>query len=295
VTTDASTPARPAVHASGYAARDVARLLGLTVTQISAYVRAGCITPRRGPRGEYRFGFQDLVLLRTARDLMDRLPARRVHRALLELKRQLPQGRQLTAVRLSAVGDQVVVQDGSTAWNPESGQAELNLDVASFANDVAPLARRAAQAAREQAESLDADDWYRLGCDLEPCDVDQALDAYRRALALAPDHADVHMNLGRLLHEAGRLEEAEAHYRQALDARPEDATAAFNLGVALEDSRRPHAAAQAYARAIAADPEALDAHYNLARLWERLGQPHRALRHWQAYRKLASSGSGTTP
>ena len=76
------------------------------------------------------------------------------------------------------------------------------------------------RAAREQAESLDADDWYRLGCDLEPCDVDQALDAYRRALALAPDHADVHMNLGRLLHEAGRLEEAEAHYRQALDARP---------------------------------------------------------------------------
>jgi tetratricopeptide (TPR) repeat protein len=57
----------------------------------------------------------------------------------------------------------------------------------------------------------------------------------------------------------------------------------------LEDSRRPHAAAAAYERAIASDPESADAHYNLARLRERLGEPHRALRHWQAYRKLAGS------
>jgi tetratricopeptide (TPR) repeat protein len=287
VTTAAPPPPKPAAHASGYAARDVARLLGLSVTQIAGYVRAGCITPRRGPRGEYRFGFQDLVLLRTARDLMERMPARRVHRALLELKRQLPEGRQLTAVRLTAEGDDIVVRDGTAAWNPESGQAVLNLDVASFASAVAPLARQAAQAARESGDALDADDWYRLGCDLEPCDVGQALEAYQRALALAPGHPDAHLNLGRLLHETGRVEEAEGHYRRALESRPGDATAAFNLGVALEDSRRPHAAAAAYEQAIASDPEYADAHYNLARLWERLGEPHTALRHWQAYRRLA--------
>jgi tetratricopeptide (TPR) repeat protein len=212
---------------------------------------------------------------------------RRVHQALLQLRDQLPAGRQLTALRLTAEGDDIVVRDGAAAWNPVSGQVVLDLDVASLAHAVGPLARRAAEAARESADDMDADDWYRLGCDLEPCDAAQALDAYGRALELAPDHADAHLNLGRLLHEAGRVTEAEAHYRRALEARPSDATAAFNLGVALEDSRRPHAAAAAYEQALAADSGYADAHFNLARLWERLGEPHKALRHLQAYRRLA--------
>jgi tetratricopeptide (TPR) repeat protein len=292
VSTSASAPAGLR-YSSGYAARDVARLIGLTVPQIMGYVRAGCIAPRRGARREYRFSFQDLVLLRTARELMERMPARRVHRALCRLREQLPTGRQLTALRITAEGEAIVARDGAAAWNPESGQAVLDLDVASLATQVAPLARQAAEAAREAEEELDAEDWFRMGCDLEPCDPDQAQDAYRRALALDPEHADARLNLGRLLHEAGRIVEAEAQYRRALDARPGDATAAFNLGVALEDLRRPQPAVDAYERAIESDPDYADAHYNLARLWERLGEPQRALRHFQAYRRLAGAGLRT--
>ena len=287
--TTAVPTSKPSAYASGYAARDVARLLGLTVPQIVGCVRAGCITPRRGPRREYRFSFQDLVLLRTAKDLLERLPARRVHRALRKLKSQLPAGRQLTAVRLTAEGDDVVVRDGATAWNPESGQAVLDLDVASLAHAVAPLAREAAAAAREAANEMDAEDWYRLGCDLEPCDAAQALDAYRRAVDLAPAHADAHLNLGRLLHEAGEVAEAESHYRRALEARPGDATAAFNLGVALEDLRMPEEAILAYRTALAADEDCADAHYNLAQLYQARGEGPAALRHLRTYRKLVQA------
>src|SRR5262245_3348107 len=180
---DRSTLVRPAAYTSGYPARDVARLLGLTVPQISALVRAGCLSPERGPGGELRFSFQDLVLLRAAKDLIARMPARRVHRALMKLREQLPAGRQLAALRLSADGEEIVVHDGATAWNPESGQAMLDLDVRALATAVAPLARQAADAAGE-SEGMDAEDWFRVGCDLEPVDTDRALDAYRRALEL---------------------------------------------------------------------------------------------------------------
>ena len=294
MTTASSTPHKPAPYASGYPARDVARLLGLTSPQIAGLVRAGCVTPRRGPRREFRFSFQDLVLLRTAKDLFAGMPPRRVHRALLRLRDQLPAGRQLAALRLTAAGEDIVVRDGAAAWNPESGQAVLDFDVASLASAVAPLARRAAEAAQQSPQGMDADDWFQLGCDLEPCDATQALEAYRRAVALAPDHADAHLNLGRLLHEAGAFAEAETHYRRALEARPDEVTAAFNLGVALEDLRRPHAAAAAYQQALASDPDYADAHFNLARLWERLGEPHKALRHLQAYRQLSGAEPART-
>jgi tetratricopeptide (TPR) repeat protein len=282
---DSSSTVRAATYASGYPARDVSRLLGLTLPQISALVRAGCLSPQRGPDGQHRFSFQDLVLLRAAKDLIDRMPARRVQRALMKLREHLPAGRQLAALRLTAEGEDIVVRDGATAWNPVSGQAVLDLDVATFANAVAPLARQAADAARE-SDGMDAEDWFRLGIDLEPVEPEQALEAYEKALELTPDHADAHLNLGCLLHEEGQHAAAEAHYRAALAARPDDATAAFNLGVVLEDLRRPHAAAAAYEQALESDESFADAHYNLSRLWERLGQPHKAIRHLQAFRRL---------
>ena len=35
---------------SGYGAREVAKMLGLSVGQVRAYVRAGFLDPTRGPR-----------------------------------------------------------------------------------------------------------------------------------------------------------------------------------------------------------------------------------------------------
>jgi tetratricopeptide (TPR) repeat protein len=288
---DSATATRSTGFSAGYAAREVSRLAGLSVRQILTFVRSGCVHPRRGPRREYRFSFQDLVLLRTARELLATMPARRVHRALRRLQESLPTGRQLAAVRLTAVGDEIVVREGATAWAPESGQAVLDLDVATLAHEVAPLARQAAEDALQSEDSLSAEDWYLLGCDLELCEPDQAFEAYRRAIGCEPTHADAHLNLGRLLHEAGRVRDAEAHYRRALAGRPGDATAAYNLGVALEDLGRGREAEEAYESALASDPENADAHFNLSRLCERLGQPQRALRHLQAYRGLVASPS----
>jgi tetratricopeptide (TPR) repeat protein len=249
---------------NGYTAEEAARLLDLPVGRVYDYVRAEFLEPRRGPRGEYRFTFQELVLLRTAKELSQRLSPRKVKRALANLRQQLPRGRDLAGVRISADGENVLVRDGDSTWIPESGQTLLDFHVAELATSVAPLAQRAAQVA-------------------------QARDAYGRAVKLNPRHVDAHVNMGRLQHEAGQLRAAESHYRSALQIEPEDATAAYNLGVLLEDAGRPQEALQAYLQAIGADPEYADAHFNVAHLYEERGQKQETVRHLQIYRRLESS------
>src|SRR6185436_13786793 len=117
-------------------------------------VRAGFIEPRIGPRREHRYTFQDLVVLRTAKALLEEFPPRRVKRAIARLREQLPQGRGLAAVRITAEGEDIVVRDGAGVWKPESGQALLDFEVATLVQRVAPLARRAADAAQSAAPEL---------------------------------------------------------------------------------------------------------------------------------------------
>ncbi|HEX5759095.1 MAG TPA: tetratricopeptide repeat protein [Thermoanaerobaculia bacterium] len=270
----------------GYTTRDVARLLGASEERVRSFVRAGFLEPRRGAHGGYLFSFQDLVVLRAAQGLLDGgVPPRRVRRALARLQEQLPRGRSLATVRIAAEGGAIVVRAGGEAWIAESGQQVLDFEVAPLAAAAAPFSERSYAAARERGD-LEDDDWYDVACELEVTAPDAAKDAYRRALALDPEHPDAHLNLGRLLHEEGDAAGAAAHYRRALAARPGDVTASFNLGVALQDLDLPREAIAAYEQALAGDPTCMDAHYNLAGLHEELGEAAEAIRHLSAYKKL---------
>jgi len=271
----------------GYTTEDVAKLIGLSAARVRAFARDGFLTPGRGGRGELLFSFQDLVILRTAKGLVAaRIPARRIRTALRRLREQLPRGRSLAELRITAEGGRIVVQDGSEAWNPESDQIQLDFTVADLATRARPLARRAAAVARRAEQTMDAEDWYELGLELEAVDPVEARDAYRRALELDVHHADARVNLGRLLYEGGLVTEAERHYRLALRDAPDHATAAFNLGIVLEDLDRPADAIEAYRLALQADARNADAHYNIARLYEGVGKRAAAMRHYSAYRRL---------
>jgi tetratricopeptide (TPR) repeat protein len=89
-----------------------------------------------------------------------------------------------------------------------------------------------------------------------------------------------------LLHELGRMQEAETVYTEGLAACGVDGTLLFNLAVLLEDMQRIDDAAGAYRAALAAAPDLADAHFNLARLCEARGLRQDAVRHLSAFRKL---------
>jgi hypothetical protein len=73
-----------------YSVQDVERVLRLSRSTIKGLIDGGFVKPERGPRRQYRFSFQDLIVLRTARALTQaKIPARR-GRALEDLRITCP-------------------------------------------------------------------------------------------------------------------------------------------------------------------------------------------------------------
>src|SRR5579872_4714872 len=113
-----------------YNVRDVERVLQLSRSTIRGLIQVGFVTPERGSRREYRFSFRDLIVLRTARALIDaKVPRKRIHRSLEDLRRHLPEAMPLSGLSICAVGDRVVVRDGQHRWQADTGQYLLGLDV----------------------------------------------------------------------------------------------------------------------------------------------------------------------
>lgn len=275
---------------SGYATRDVAALLGLSVAQVRSYIRDGFLSPAQGPRGEYRFSFQDLILLRTAKGLHTaKVPRRRIRLALQKLYQQLPEGKPLTGVRITAQDHKVVVRDGHELWDPASGQILLDFDVAELQREASTLVPVTDSRAKKRKEPSTAETWLAEGIELEEDDPEGAIEAYRRALDLDPDLPDVWLNLGRLLHEQGEVAEAEQCYRKAVALLPKEPVAVFDLGVALQDQERFAEAAAAYEQALALDDSFADAHFNLSAVYEALGDRQAAFRHLKTYKALTGS------
>jgi len=269
-----------------FTTREVAKILDLPEERIRSCIRAGLLRPDRGSGRQFRFTFQDLLLLKTTKGLLDsRVPAKRIRRLLASLKRQLPDDRQLSSLTIYADGRRVVAWDGSARWQPDSGQFLFNFEV----NRVAEQVVLPVGASEMAAPALTAKQWFDLACELEATSPEEARRAYHQALELDPALADAHVNLGRLYHEAKEPARAEAHYRAALEHAPGDPIAYFNLGVLLEDGRRADQAVRAYKQAIARDPGFADAHYNLGRLFENLGRRSEAIHHLRLARKLYSA------
>ncbi|HXZ60020.1 MAG TPA: tetratricopeptide repeat protein [Steroidobacteraceae bacterium] len=271
-----------------YSVRDVQRVLRLSPAITRSLIRAGFVKPARGPRRAYRLSFQDLIVLRTARALIDaRVPAKRIRRSLERLRRELPASVPLSGLAISAVGDRVVVRDGESRWQADSGQYLLGLDVTLEDGVLQVVEHKPAESAAAQVPQA-ARDWFTEGLTLENTDPSGAVAAYRQAADENPHHAAAWINLGRLLHVLGRTAEAEAIYRGALGHVGPDPLLLYNQAVLLEDVGKTDAALDAYRAALAGDRNLADCHYNLARLYESLGKQQHAIRHLGEYRRLMS-------
>lgn len=282
-----------AVGKDSFTLKDIEGKFGVSRGTVASLTRAGLLEPAKGSRGERKFSFQDVVLIRTADSLKKaNVPPRRVTRALQRLK-AWSQDRPLSGVRIAAVGNGVVVSEPHRQWEVETGQLVMELQP-SRSQPGAVLSIQSARKAEDRADDhadvgtdagSDAGTWFQLGCQLEAQDMRKAEQAYRRAIAIAPDYADPYLNLGCLLTEAGRVQEAEALYRDAVAAIGDEPLLHFNLGVTLEDLERYEDALRSYHRCIDIAPDMADAHFNAARLHEQLGDAHRAIRHFNQYRK----------
>jgi tetratricopeptide (TPR) repeat protein len=263
-------------------------------------VRLGFVRPSRGPRRQYLFSFQDLIILRAARALMAaNIPRRRIRNSLGQLRERLPEAMPLSGLAICAVGDRVVVREGTNHWQADDGQYLLGLDVSVQNGTLRVIEHRQRAAAPAAAATVDNGpdavnrpvstyEWFGEAMRLESIGDPGAADAYASAAEADPSNAAAWINWGRLLHEKGEPRAAERVYRRGLEQCAADSFLLFNLGVALEDLGDKDGAVAAYHAAISEDPNFADCHYNLARLYESAGKTQHAIRHLGQYRRLVT-------
>ena len=96
--------------------------------------------------------------------------------------------------------------------------------------------------------------------------TEQAIGAFRQALALEPNRADFVYNLGNCYSDAGDLGRAIVCYRQALQKDPGYADAANNLGKAFKEQGLLSAAVVLFRHTLKLQPSHAFAIYNLSEL-----------------------------
>ncbi len=213
-----------------FGVREVEKLLRLPRRTIHGLVKAGFVSPARGPGQTYRFSFQDLIVLRTAQALAAaNVPAKRITRSLKELRRHLPASMPLSGLSIGAVGDRVVVKEGASRWQAESGQYLL-----AFEGDPAAGQLKVMQRERDNVED-EIDRGYGLH---EAGKLAEAEAVYREALDTWGPDALVFYNLGVLLEDLGRKPEALQAYQAALGADPYMADCHYNLALLFDELGR---------------------------------------------------------
>lgn len=119
---------------------------------------------------------------------------------------------------------------------------------------------------------------------------DEAVHQYREAIRRIRETGEQwpwpFVNLGILLKNQGRIDEAEALFNEALKADPAFAPALYHLGTVLEGRDRTAEAVQALVRAVAANPAYAEPHFALARIYRRQGRTAEADAELATFKRL---------
>jgi len=138
----------------------------------------------------------------------------------------------LSGLSIGAVGDRVVVKEGSSRWQAESGQYLLAFEGDPIAGDLKVI---------EKLESIEAQ--IDRGYDLhEAGRLKEAEVVYRNALKTWGADPLLLYNLGVLLEDLGRKAEALESYQAALRGDPRMADCHYNLALLCERLSRPQEA-----------------------------------------------------
>jgi tetratricopeptide (TPR) repeat protein len=270
-----------------YTRKEAGRISGVNAARLRYWERLQLVRPK-ARWGERFYSFGDLVALGTLKRLTgNRIPARRVRRAIELVEQQFGQAPlPLEALRLLEQGrDVLVVPPGIPhPFNPFKQQWALP-----FESSLTPTKPHTltAPTPEELFESA-------LDCEAEPEYLPEAVRNYRRALEMAPDWIEAHINLGVALYQMGKAEEARAEFLSAVQVDPLNGIAQYNLGCVLEEQGEIEEAIVHLTRAARAMPAHPDVHFNLALAYEKRGDIKPACEQWSLYLRHAPNGPWAT-
>ena len=137
---------------------------------------------------------------------------------------------------------------------------------------------------------------YNLGLILhQQGKLNEAVSHYKQALAISPGNFDYRNNLAAALAAQGKLEDAIEQFQQALIIQPQNVKAHFNLGNALFSDGQHDAASKQFRRVIELDPNHARAHNNLAVALKETGQLQEAYRYRNEAMRIEREQQGNLP
>jgi tetratricopeptide (TPR) repeat protein len=267
-----------------YSRADLLRILHLTPRQLANWERAELIV------SSTTYSFADLLKIKKVRDLCAMRVRPAVIRESLQAMQKQAAGMENPLVEAGASTTRkhrIAFRHQGKLLEPIAGQFVMDFAVREKVVTSTPIPSQE-PTPREDEAAL----WFARGIALEenPATQTQALAAYQKVLEFQPNHSAAHINLGTLYYNRQDFLLAEKHYRAALTSDPRYALAYFDLGNVLDETGRIHEAIQSYKMAVQLAPTYADAHYNLALAYEKIREPRKALKHWQAYIKLDTTG-----
>lgn len=224
----------------------------------------------------YRFAFNDLLVMRMAKELLRR---RRhldpVQRCFERVRRYFDPSRPMTSLTFEDDEGRIVVRDGNAWFEAESGQLLLAFE-----------ARREGGKLDDRFGPARVRERFEEAQRLAETDPLRALTIYSDVLGREPRNYEAHLELAELLEREGDLAGALRHLLGAAVVVPTNAQVHLRLGLLYLKRGDDDAALQSLLRAVQCDPLSAAAHRTLAGLYERMGRQRDALRHLSTLHRL---------
>ncbi len=272
----------------------LAELSGLPISMIRQLQRRQLLVPRKQVHRLLYFDFQDVLLLKIVRNMLEAGVSLNVAAKQLG---QFHQRHSKRPLNVNIDGKDVlfltesgpVDQDGqrlfSFVWDRESEPA----DASSF-SETNFDERTESLATLDEAFHSTGFDWESLcaaAWELESSgDLDGAIDVYRTALAANGPNAQICFQIAELLYRLGDRTAARERYFMAVELDEEFVEARANLGCVLAELGNDELAAAAFRGALKYHPDYAEVHYHLGMLLDRVGLPEEGEEHLRLFLEL---------
>lgn len=255
-----------------YSAEDVCKLLNVERATLARWEQFSLVHSNGG-----FYDFQDLVSLQTiGRLIRDGVRPEVIGQSLHNLSVVLPgTHRPLAQLQIVAEHPRSILADFGQVRISPVGQLCFRFDSARA---------QPATVVDLPQETRSSQEWFELGQEHEEQErYEEAIDAYRKCLAVSPRCPEAYFNLGNVLRELNDRDGAEQSFRMAITQDAAFAPAWYNLADVQEQRGKLLEAISSLQAAITISPDYADAHFNLGVFLEKAGRFTEAQAHWRAY------------
>ena len=259
-----------------FSTRTAARILAVTPERIRYWVKRNLIQPLNSGGRKYRFAFNDLLAMRQAKELLgSRQHIDPIQRCLERVRALVDPERAVTSLKLVNDDGRIVVRDGPSLIEAESGQLIFDFEGSYQPGKVEESFGPAR--VRERFEEA------RRVADEDPL---KALTIYSELVGREPGNFEAHMRLATLLEREGDLSGALRHLLGAAAIVPASADVHMRLGLLYRKKDEHQNALRSFLRTLECDPTHVEAHRNAAEMYEALGRKRDSQRHLSAIHRL---------